>query len=218
MSEEKNKVEEEIVADDQIAADAEATEEDVAAAEAGEEAVEAEVVEDEEITIMSSEYEKLVAERRELQERMLRQQAEFDNVRKRLRKEGEEAGTRALSRFIRPLLTEMDNFEHALQAANPEAFQDFAMGVTMIRENILGIFNGAGIEVVPAEGIFNPALHEVVAQVENADEAKGTIIQVHRNGYKLGDQIVRSAQVVVAKPPEAAKEEPAAEDASVKII
>lgn len=175
------------------------------------EQAETEATPDEEITVSAQEYDRLIRERQELQERVVRQQAEFDNVRRRLRREAEESANRALARFIKPLLTEMDNFEHALRAANPEAFQDFAMGVTMIRENILGIFNGAGIEVIPAEGIFDPSVHEVVAQIEVPDEPKGTITEVHRNGYKLGNQVVRSAQVVVAKPPEG---EPAIADQS----
>lgn len=137
----------------------------------------------------------------ELKQRLLRQQADFDNIRKRLRREADQAGQRKIASFVRPLLTEMDNFELALTAADPSDFQNFVMGVSMIRENVLGMLNSTGIELINAEGIFDPAWHEVVAEQEDPEQARGTILQVHRQGYKLGDQIIRAAQVVVAKPP-----------------
>lgn len=136
----------------------------------------------------------------ELKERQMRAQAEFDNVRKRLRKEADEAGTRAVARFVKPVLNEIDNLDRALAAAGPEAFVEFAQGVTMIRANLDSTLAAAGIETIPTNGIFDPALHEVIAEVERADLPRGTIVEVHRAGYRLRDQLVRSAQVLVAKP------------------
>jgi len=136
----------------------------------------------------------------ELKERMIRSQAEFDNVRKRLRREADEAGTRAIARFCRPILDQVDNLNRALEAANPDAFAEFAQGVAMIKDGLLQSLAAQGIEPVPAEGVFDPAVHEVLAEMPNADVPKGSIIAVHRAGYRLGDQLVRSAQVVVAKP------------------
>lgn len=189
-----------------MSADENVTEEPVADEAAVDEAQEAELEVDE--------IDQLKGEITDLRERMLRQQAEFDNTRKRLRREMEEAGNRALVRFIRPLLTEMDNFEHALLAANPEAFQDFAMGVSMIKTNLDSILNGSGIQPIPSEGVFDPARHEVVQEIDNPELAKGTIIEVVRTGYQIGNQVIRAAQVMVAKGPAVAEEaadEPEAE-------
>lgn len=155
------------------------------------------------VTIPRVELENLRQENGDLRERMLRQQAEFDNVRKRLRKEADEAGTRAIARFVKPVLNEIDNFGRALQAAKPEAFADFAMGVSMTRENLINALASAGIETVVVEGIFDPAIHEVIAEAERDDVPRGTIVEVHRAGYRLKDQLVRAAQVVVAKAPAA---------------
>ena len=163
---------------------------------------------DEQISISAGEYESLKNNVTELREQLMRQQAEFENTRRRLRKTADEAGTRSLARFIRPLLNEMDNFEMAIKAANPEKFNDFAMGITMIHENLKGIFSGSGIEFIPAEGIFDPAVHEVVAEIEMDGKDRGEIIEVQRTGYKMGDQVVRAAQVIVAKAP-AVEEAPA---------
>ncbi len=156
---------------------------------------------DETITVAVAEFEALKKEIGEWKERCMRSQAEFENVRKRLRKEADEAGSRAVARFVKPILTELDNLERAVLAAKPEAFAEFAQGVTMIQTNLQSALRGAGIEAVVCEGIFDPSVHEVLAETENAEVPKGTIVQVFRAGYKLKDQLVRAAQVVVAKPP-----------------
>lgn len=153
------------------------------------------------ITLPVAEFEALRREVGEWKERCLRNQAEFDNVRKRLRKEADEAGTRAVARSVKPLLTELDNLGRAIEAARPEAFAEFAQGVTMIRENLRAGLAGQGLEQVVCEGVFDPAVHEVLAEHEDASVPKGTILQVHRTGWRLKEQLVRAAQVVVARPP-----------------
>jgi len=153
------------------------------------------------VTLPKADVDMLRQQTQELKDRILRNQAEFDNVRKRLRKEADESGVRSIARFVKPILNELDNFNRALNAAKPEAFAEFANGVAMIRENLSGALSGAGIESIPCEGIFDPSVHEVIAEVEKADLPRGTIVEVHRAGYKLRDQLVRAAQVVVSKPP-----------------
>ena len=167
----------------------------------------------EEVVEELDEIEQLRQENGELKERIMRQQADFDNIRKRLRREMEEAGTRALVRFVRPLLVELDNFELAVNNANPEKFQDFAMGVSMTKNNIDGTLSSAGIEKVLCEGVFDPRWHEVVQEIERDDVGRGEIVEVLRTGYRIGDQIIRAAQVIVAKPPaEAAEVEATSEE------
>jgi len=155
------------------------------------------------LTIPVAEFEALKAESQEWKERCMRSQAEFDNVRKRLRKEADEAGSRAAARALKPVLNEIDNLVRAIEAARPEAFHEFAQGVSMIRENLIAGIVGQGLEQVPVEGTFDPAIHEVLAEQADPTAAKGTILAVHRSGWRLRDQLVRSAQVVVAKGPAA---------------
>lgn len=152
------------------------------------------------VSLPAAEYENLQHRLAEVSEQLLRERADFDNTRKRLRREADAAGARAVGRFVRPLLVELDNFGHALEAANPEKFQDFALGVTMIRENLVRLLGDHGVEPVSTEGRFDPAWHEVVAEVESEAE-KGTILDIQRQGYRMGDQVLRAAQVVVAKGP-----------------
>ena len=149
----------------------------------------------------------------DLQDRLLRQQADFDNIRKRLRREAAESGDRAVARFIAPLLIEMDNLEHALRAVDKTSLADFVAGIIMIRDNILSAFANAGVEQLPVEGVFDPSMHEVVATVPTPETPRGTIIESVRTGYRLRDQIIRAAQVVVAAPP--AQDAPPAPDTEI---
>jgi len=151
----------------------------------------------------AAEFETKQRELRELKERLVRQQAEFDNVRKRLRKDADEAGNRAIARFVRPILLEIDNLRMALANASPERFTELAAGLTMVEGNLSKALQSAGINEVPSTGVFDPAIHEVLAEEERADLPKGSITQVRRAGFKLNDQLIRAAQVVVAKPPTA---------------
>ncbi len=149
----------------------------------------------------AAELERARKEAAEWRERCARGQAEFDNVRKRLRKEADEAGTRAIARFVKPILNELDNLERAIAAARPEAFAELAQGVSLIHANLITALRGAGIESIPAEGPFDPSVHEAIAEAESSTVPRGHILTVHRAGYRLKDQLVRSAQVVVARPP-----------------
>lgn len=155
------------------------------------------------ITIATAEFEAIKRDAVEWKDRCLRNQAEFENIRKRLRKEADEAGSRGVVRAVKPLLNEIDNLGRALESATPEAFSEFAQGVTLIRENLANALKGQGLEAIVCEGVFDPTVHEVLAEEEKADVPKGTILSVFRSGYKLKDQLVRTAQVVVAKPPAA---------------
>jgi molecular chaperone GrpE len=152
------------------------------------------------ITIPAAEFEAAKRDASEWKDRSLRNQAEFENIRKRLRKEADEAGVRGVVRAMKPLLNEIDNLGRAIDSATPETFAEFAQGVTMIRENLKNALVGQGIEAIACEGIFDPTVHEVIAEQESADVPKGTILQIFRAGYKLKDQLIRTAQVVVAKP------------------
>lgn len=141
----------------------------------------------------------LEAQVAEWRERCMRQQADFENARRRLRREADEAATRAIARFVRPILDQLDNLDRALAAAAPDNHAEFAQGVTMIRDSLRAGLAASGIVPVPCEGLFDPAVHEVLAEEERPGVARGTIVHVHRRGWRIGDQLIRAAQVVVAK-------------------
>lgn len=137
----------------------------------------------------------------DLEDRVLRMTADFDNYRKRATREKEEARQFASQSLLEELLPVLDNFEMALEAAR-DADAAVRDGVEMILGQLKGVLNKNGVEEINALGqVFDPALHEAVSQEETTEAAEGTVVKQLRGGYRLHDRLVRPASVIVAKVP-----------------
>ena len=144
----------------------------------------------------------------ELNERIVRLTADFDNFRKRAQREKDEARQFANQGLLEKLLPVLDNFEMALTAVK-DADPSVRDGVQMILDQLLGVLKESGVEPVDAMGqSFDPNLHEALSQEETTEVEEGTVVQQVQRGYKLNDRLVRPARVVVAKAPGAAEEAP----------
>ena len=144
----------------------------------------------------------------ELNERIVRLTADFDNFRKRAQREKDEARQFANQGLLEKLLPVLDNFEMALTAVK-DADPSVRDGVQMILDQLLGVLKESGVEPVDAMGQpFDPNLHEALSQEETSEVEEGTVVQQVQRGYKLNDRLVRPARVVVAKAPGAAEEAP----------
>ena len=144
----------------------------------------------------------------ELNERIVRLTADFDNFRKRAQREKDEARQFANQGLLEKLLPVLDNFEMALTAVK-DADPSVRDGVQMILDQLLGVLKESGVEPVDAMGQpFDPNLHEALSQEETTEVEEGTEVQQVQRGYKLNDRLVRPARVVVAKAPGAAEEAP----------
>ena len=144
----------------------------------------------------------------ELNERIVRLTADFDNFRKRAQREKDEARQFANQGLLEKLLPVLDNFEMALTAVKG-ADPSVRDGVQMILDQLLGVLKESGVEPVDAMGQpFDPNLHEALSQEETTEVEEGTVVQQVQRGYKLNDRLVRPARVVVAKAPGAAEEAP----------
>jgi len=144
----------------------------------------------------------------ELNERIVRLTADFDNFRKRAQREKDEARQFANQGLLEKLLPVLDNFEMALTAVK-DADPSVRDGVQMILDQLLGVLKESGVEPVDAMGQpFDPNLHEALSQEETTEVEEGTVFQQVQRGYKLNDRLVRPARVVVAKAPGAAEEAP----------
>ncbi|GAC1353185.1 MAG: hypothetical protein NVS3B20_19480 [Polyangiales bacterium] len=142
------------------------------------------------------------AETAKVRDQLLRTAADFDNFRKRTRREVEDAQRRGSEELLRSILPVFDNLEraalHADQGADAKAIAD---GVRMVLKQFVDTLSRVGIQRVTTVGNpFDPLLHEAIQQVETADHAPGTVMAEVAPGYKLGDRLVRAAMVVVAKP------------------
>ena len=137
----------------------------------------------------------------ELEDRLLRLTAEYDNFRKRAQREKNEARQFANQHLLEKQLPVLDNFEMALTAAK-DADPAIRDGVQMIYDQFVGVLKDAGVEPIDAEGEpFDPNIHEAISQQETTDVEEGTVVQQVQRGYKLNDRLVRPARVIVAKAP-----------------
>ena len=144
----------------------------------------------------------------ELNERIVRLTADFDNFRKRAQRDKDEARQFANQGLLERLLPILDNFEMALTAVK-DADSSVRDGVQMILDQLLSVLKESGVEPVDALGQpFDPNRHEALSQEETTEAEEGTVVQQVQCGYKLNDRLVRPARVVVAKAPGTAEEAP----------
>lgn len=141
------------------------------------------------------------AEIKAAKDRYLRLAADFDNFRKRARRDVEDAERRGKENLLKELLPVFDNLErasvHAGQATEAKAV---AEGVEMVLRQFHDTLGRAGVTRVKTVGeAFDPSVHEAIQQIES-DEPAGSIVAEVQGGYALGDKLVRAAMVVVAKP------------------
>lgn len=142
------------------------------------------------------------AEIARLKDQLLRTLADFDNFRKRSRREISDAERVAREELLRELLPVFDNLERASQhAVGSTDFQSLADGIQIVMRQFLDTLARLGVERVATVGLpFDPAVHEAVQQVESADLPPGSVAQELLAGYHVGDRLIRPAMVVVARP------------------
>ena len=133
-------------------------------------------------------------------DRYLRAAADLENLRKRQRREVEDAKLESKGRVLKEMLPVVDNLERAIEHATTQAGTNpIVEGVQLVLRQFLTAFER--LEVTPIEAAgqpFDPNLHEAISQQES-DAAPGTVVQVLQRGYKSGDRLLRPALVVVAK-------------------
>ncbi len=143
--------------------------------------------------------EEFEAEIAELQQRVLRVQADYDNFRRRSREERESAAKYRSQPFIEGLLPVLDNFERAL-LVKPEQDETKSLlqGMEMVYRQMLDVLNNEGVEVIETVGQkFDPQIHQAVMQVEEEGFESNQIVEELQKGYKLKDRVIRPSMVKV---------------------
>jgi molecular chaperone GrpE len=140
-------------------------------------------------------------ERDEYLELARRTKADFENYRKRVAKETSEALARGKADLARQLLPALDNLERALAAGkDPEAHRALVEGVAMVRDELHGRLEGAGVEAFDPTGEkFDPQLHEALSTRPAEDTEPGVVLETLEKGYRLNGQVLRAAKVVVSQ-------------------
>ena len=142
------------------------------------------------------------AEAARLKDAWMRTAADFDNFRKRARRELEDARKAGREDLLARLLPVFDNLERAIQSAQRTAdVKAMTDGLTMVQQQFVEPLGREGIAQVPTVGQpFDPGVHEAIQQVETSEHPPGTVIAEVQPGYIAGRAAVRAAMVVVAKP------------------
>jgi len=145
--------------------------------------------------------EELQCEIDELTNRLLRSQADFDNYRRRSRKELAEMAQFGAEKIIVELLPVLDNFERALLSVKDEPeLQQFVVGMEMIYRQLKGVLEKEGLKEIEAVNeAFDPEKHHAVAQIPTSELEDNVIVEEIQKGYFLNDKVIRASTVCVSK-------------------
>ncbi|WP_456109200.1 nucleotide exchange factor GrpE [Roseburia hominis] len=135
----------------------------------------------------------------ELNDKLKRQMAEFDNFRKRTEKEKTQMYDMGAKSIIEKILPVIDNFERGLAAVPEEQREDaFVVGMDKIYKQMLTELDASGVKPIEAVGQeFDPNFHNAVMQVESEEYDSGVVAQELQKGYMYKDSVVRHSMVAV---------------------
>lgn len=142
----------------------------------------------------------LATELAQAKESLIRAQADFENIKKRLEKDKITAVSFANESFARDLLPVIDALEMAAKVETNEAQAKLLEGVNLTISEFNRCLEKHGVKAIQAEigGEFNPEIHNAMSQVESEVES-GKIAQIYQKGYLYNDRILRPTMVLIAK-------------------
>jgi molecular chaperone GrpE len=158
---------------------------------------------DESSDAASEQLQKLLAEKQELMNTLVRRQADFENYRRRVEKERAQDRQRATESMIEHLLPVLDAFDRALSESSDTAYIEYRKGFEMIRRQLWETLAKQGLVRIEAmDQEFNPHFHHAIERVETTEHADGIVIGELQPGYIFHGRVIRPAMVRVATEPE----------------
>lgn len=143
-------------------------------------------------------------------DRLIRLQADFENFRRRALAERHDLYQYGHENLVKDLLLTVDNLDRAISHARESGggdLESFLQGVELVQREFLGILEKHSVSEVEAHGkMFDPVVHEAMAQVPDGSVPPNTVTEVLQKGYQLRDHLLRPARVLVAKAPEVEQE------------
>ena len=134
----------------------------------------------------------------QLNDKVMRQMAEFENFRRRTEQEKSQMFSMGAKNIIEKILPVVDNFERGL-ATVEEGADPFADGMLMIYKQLLTTLDEAGVKPIEAVGQeFNPDFHNAVMHVEDEEVGENIVVEEFQKGYMYNDTVVRHSMVKVA--------------------
>ncbi|HET7177649.1 MAG TPA: nucleotide exchange factor GrpE [Solirubrobacterales bacterium] len=153
---------------------------------------------------MEADLEALLRERDDYLELAKRTKADFENYRKRMTSEVQAALARGKGELARDVVPVLDDLERAIEAVglDPEGDSEDGLshGVLLVFRSLRDTLQRQGVEAVDPKGEkFDPTVHEALSTAAADGVEPGTVVEVLQKGYRLGEQLVRPARVVVSE-------------------
>lgn len=155
------------------------------------------------LKVLKSRIKELEEENSDLKDQLLRKQADYENFRKRMFREKEDAIRYANSRLLLDLTSVIDDFERAIHSAEiSKDFDSFLEGISLIEKQMTAMLkNRWGLKRFSSQGEkFDPGKHEAIASEESDKIDDPVVLEDYQKGYYLNDRLLRPARVKVAKP------------------
>jgi molecular chaperone GrpE len=152
------------------------------------------------LAAITAERDRLAAEKSDLNDRLLRARAEFDNARRRFERERSDYLQFAAMDLVRDILPVLDDFERALNEETAD--QNYAKGVELIYQRLYESLKKLGLEPIETAGTkFDPNVHQAVERVPTEDAEDQAILGEYQRGYNFRGKFLRPAMVRVAVKP-----------------
>ena len=152
------------------------------------------------LAAVTEERDKLLNEKADLNDRLLRARAEFDNARRRSERERSEYLQFAAMDLVKDILPVLDDFERALKVETAD--RDYAKGVELIYQRLYDSLKRVGLEPIETEGRqFDPNVHQAVERVHTEEAQDQTVLGEFQRGYNFKGKLLRPAMVKVAVQP-----------------
>jgi molecular chaperone GrpE len=135
----------------------------------------------------------------EVDDRLLRLAADFENYKKRAARERQEYVSFANERLLKELLPVLDDLERALNSAERHEEAQLEEGVRLVHRSLASLLERQGVQEISTEGKFDPHVHEALLAQPSEEAEHGDVLDVIQKGYKIGDRVVRPARVIVAE-------------------
>jgi molecular chaperone GrpE len=154
----------------------------------------------ENLAAITAERDQLAQEKTELHDRLLRSQAEFQNLKKRTERERVELFEYASMEAVRVLLPVLDDFERAMKSESTD--REYSSGIELIYNRFFDTLKKLGLEPMDSKGQpFDPQIHHAVDMVETTDAPDHTVLDEFQRGYNFKGRLLRPAMVKVAVEP-----------------
>jgi molecular chaperone GrpE len=149
------------------------------------------------LAAVAADRDRLQLENAELQDRLLRRQAEFENFRKRVEREKVELLEYSGLEAVRAILPVVDDFDRAVKAESAD--KEYARGMEMIHQRLGETLKKLGLEPIECEGQkFDPNLHHAVTKEPSESVDEDTVLEVYQKGYNFKGRLLRPAMVKVS--------------------